>query len=140
MTIRIITVNIPESYIRAIKVLTGDGSLYPSRSELVRVAVREWIIKELESAKTFAEFQKQSPFTEKYPPKVEEEFEVNIDEILGFYPEKKDERMSAEIKYKTMTQQDFQKVPTMELPIEKSGSVVDLGKQLMIDGKVFNVK
>jgi Arc/MetJ-type ribon-helix-helix transcriptional regulator len=48
---KIVTVNVPESYIDAIKTLIGDGGLYPSRSELVRVAVRKFLIKELKMAK-----------------------------------------------------------------------------------------
>ena len=73
MIIRIITVNLPLSYLKAIKALTGEGGLYPSRSELIRVAVREFLIKELEAAKSFAKFQQQSTqFTAIYPPKIEE--------------------------------------------------------------------
>lgn len=152
MKIRIITINIPESYIRAIKVLTtGPDALYPSRSELIRVAVREFLIKELEAAKSFVKFQEQSPFTEKYPSKTEENgeigFEVDIDEILGLIPEEipenvgKDERMAVDIEYKTLFQQDFQRVPTMKTPLENSGSARDLGaSRVMIDGKVFNLK
>lgn len=49
--IKIVTVNVPESYIDAIKKLVGENGLYPSRSELIRVAVREFLIKELRLAK-----------------------------------------------------------------------------------------
>ncbi|WP_147665194.1 ribbon-helix-helix domain-containing protein [Promethearchaeum syntrophicum] len=56
-TIRIITCNVPESYLRAIEKITGKKKIYPSRSELIRIAIREWVIKELESAKAFEEFQ-----------------------------------------------------------------------------------
>ena len=72
MIIRIITVNLPLSYLKAIKALTGEGGLYPSRSELIRVAVREFLIKELEAAKSFAKFQQQTQFSAIYPPKIEE--------------------------------------------------------------------
>ncbi len=72
MIIRIITVNLPLSYLKAIKALTGEGGLYPSRSELIRVAVREFLIKELEAAKSFAKFQQQTHFSAVYPPKIEE--------------------------------------------------------------------
>jgi len=44
--LRIITVNLPETYLKAIDRLTGKDGLYPSRSELIRVAVRDWILKE----------------------------------------------------------------------------------------------
>ena len=43
--------NVPESFIEAIKRLVGEGGLYPSRSELIRVAVREFLIRELKMAK-----------------------------------------------------------------------------------------
>lgn len=49
--LKIVTVNVPESYIEAIKKLIGADGLYPSRSELIRVAVREFIIRELKMAK-----------------------------------------------------------------------------------------
>ena len=51
---KIVTVNIPESYLEAIEHLLDNkkykGGLYPSRSELIRVAVRDWLIKELKRA------------------------------------------------------------------------------------------
>ena len=48
---KIITVNIPVQYIATIKTLTGDTALYPSRSELIRVAIRDFLIKELKTCK-----------------------------------------------------------------------------------------
>lgn len=50
---KIITVNLPVNYIQTIKTLVGDSGLYPSRSELIRVAVRDFLIKELKIAKNF---------------------------------------------------------------------------------------
>ena len=47
---KICTVNVPESYIDAINKLIGGNGLYPSRSELIRVAVREFLLRELEMA------------------------------------------------------------------------------------------
>ncbi|KKM99490.1 hypothetical protein LCGC14_1147300, partial [marine sediment metagenome] len=47
---KIVTVNVPESYLESIKRLIGEGGLYPSRSELIRCAVREFLIKELKNA------------------------------------------------------------------------------------------
>ena len=47
---KIVTVNIPEPYLESIKKLIGEGGLYPSRSELIRCAVREFLIKELKNA------------------------------------------------------------------------------------------
>ena len=64
--------NLPVSYLKAIESLTGNEGLYPSRSELIRVAVREFLIKELEAAKSFAKFQQQTQFSAIYPPKIEE--------------------------------------------------------------------
>ena len=44
---KIVTVNVPQSYVDAIKKLVGQEGIYPSRSELIRVAVREFLLKEL---------------------------------------------------------------------------------------------
>jgi antitoxin ParD1/3/4 len=54
---RIITVNLPVSYLKVIDSLTGNKGLYPSRSELIRVAVRDFLIRELDAAKSFIKFQ-----------------------------------------------------------------------------------
>ena len=48
---KIVTVNVPETYIEAIERLVGENGLYPSRSELIRCAVREFLLKELKLAK-----------------------------------------------------------------------------------------
>jgi len=48
---KICTVNVPEAYIEAINKLIGADGLYPSRSELIRVAVRQFILRELQLAK-----------------------------------------------------------------------------------------
>ena len=57
--IRIVTVNIPESYIEAIEKLVGNEGLYPSRSELIRVAVREFLIRELKMANNMAKYKEE---------------------------------------------------------------------------------
>jgi len=44
---KIVTINVPESYIEAINKLIGANGLYPSRSELIRSAVRDFLIKQL---------------------------------------------------------------------------------------------
>jgi len=54
---RIVTVNVPVSYLKLIDSLTGETGLYPSRSELIRVAVRDFLIRELDAAKSFIKFQ-----------------------------------------------------------------------------------
>ena len=79
LTIRIITCNVPESYLRAIEKLTGKTKIYPSRSELIRIAIREWIIKELESAQAFEEFQNKTVL---YQDKYLLEKSKNTDEII----------------------------------------------------------
>jgi len=53
---KIVTVNVPESYIEAINKLIGENGLYPSRSELIRCAVREFLLKELKMAKNMSKF------------------------------------------------------------------------------------
>ncbi|MHA1987865.1 MAG: CopG family ribbon-helix-helix protein [Promethearchaeota archaeon] len=54
---KIVTVNIPESYLESIERLIGENGLYPSRSELIRVAVREFLIKELRRANEMIKFK-----------------------------------------------------------------------------------
>lgn len=54
---KIVTVNIPESFIDAIEKLIGDNGIYPSRSELIRAAVREFLIKELTLANNIIKYK-----------------------------------------------------------------------------------
>ncbi len=58
---KIITVNLPVNYLNAIASLVGEKGLYPSRSELARVAIREFLIKELEAVKFFTQLQNTMP-------------------------------------------------------------------------------
>ncbi len=53
---KIVTVNIPETFIGIIKKLVGEHGLYPSRSELIRVAVREFLIKKLQMANNMVKY------------------------------------------------------------------------------------
>ena len=53
---KIVTVNIPETYITAMNKLLGKGGIFPSRSELVRVAVREFLFKELKNAENMVKY------------------------------------------------------------------------------------
>jgi Arc/MetJ-type ribon-helix-helix transcriptional regulator len=53
---KIVTVNVPETYIDAINKLIGENGLYPSRSELIRCAVREFLLKELKMAKNIVKY------------------------------------------------------------------------------------
>lgn len=66
---KIVTVNVPESYIGAINKLIGENGLYPSRSELIRVAVREFLLRELKMANNMAKYNQ-----------AEEEAEEDFDE------------------------------------------------------------
>lgn len=43
---KIITINLPEKYLAAIQVLQDMG-VYPSRSEALRVALKQFLVKEL---------------------------------------------------------------------------------------------
>lgn len=71
---RVITANLPISYIKTIKSLTtGEKRVFPSRSELIRVAIRDFLIKEVEGAENFIKFQ--SKFTKVYSPKIEKDEE-----------------------------------------------------------------
>lgn len=51
------TVNIPESYLESVAKLVGEGGFYPSRSELIRVAVRDFLIKELKRANEMIKYK-----------------------------------------------------------------------------------
>ena len=53
---KIITVNLKVKDIKTMKTLIGANGLYPSRSELIRVAIRDFLIKELEMARNFPKF------------------------------------------------------------------------------------
>jgi len=54
---KIVTVNIPESYLGSIEKLVGANGLYPSRSELIRVAVRDFLIRELKMANDMVKYK-----------------------------------------------------------------------------------
>ena len=44
--IKIITINLPEKYLQAIQIL-NDMDIYPSRSEAIRIALGDFLAKEL---------------------------------------------------------------------------------------------
>ncbi len=54
----------PESYIDAINKLTGENGLYPSRSELIRVAVREFLLRELKMAEKMINKTSENKYNE----------------------------------------------------------------------------
>lgn len=49
---KIVTINVPVRHLDLIKKLT-DNRIYPSRSEAIRVAIRDWLIKEVKLYKEF---------------------------------------------------------------------------------------
>ncbi|KKK96129.1 hypothetical protein LCGC14_2665860 [marine sediment metagenome] len=66
---KIVTVNIPESYLESIKRLVGEGGIYPSRSELIRCAVREFLIKELKNANEMLKYNEVEVKEDKFDDK-----------------------------------------------------------------------
>lgn len=57
--IKIVTVNVPESYLDSIEKLVGEHGLYPSRSELIRVAVRDFLLRELKMVNNMAKYKEE---------------------------------------------------------------------------------
>lgn len=68
ITLKIVTVNVEESSITDIEKLVGDEGLYPSRSELIRVAVREFLMEELRRADNMAKFKEEEVKVSKLDP------------------------------------------------------------------------
>jgi antitoxin ParD1/3/4 len=71
---KIVTCNLPEPFISAMEKLISEYGLYPSRSELIRVAVREFLIKELKVLDKFNEYSEQEgeiPETMQIPKRVQ---------------------------------------------------------------------
>jgi len=64
---KIVTVNLPVNYLKAIESLVGENGLYPSRSELIRVAMRDFLIRELESVQSLTKVQNPIVITNKPP-------------------------------------------------------------------------
>lgn len=48
---KIVSAHIPKSHVRAMEHLVGKDGLYPSRSELVRAAIKEYLIDKLKMIK-----------------------------------------------------------------------------------------
>jgi len=80
---KIITVNLSEPQVKALQVLQDLG-MYPSRSEAIRVAIRDFLIEELEFGKPIEEVGKNKKNPEikselgKILKKLNEEPEVEI--------------------------------------------------------------
>jgi len=95
---KIVTVNVPESYIDAINKLIGENGLYPSRSELIRCAVREFLIKELRLAKNLP----------RYDEPVEDEYDKENFVRVPIVSEKNKGAPTTEFKtYKIIKRLDF---------------------------------
>lgn len=60
------------------------AGLYPSRSELIRVAVREFLIKELEAAKEFERLSVSSPVETQAEISTEKTSEATIYKDIHF--------------------------------------------------------
>lgn len=54
---KIITINLPEKYLAAIQALKDNGN-YPSRSEVIRLALADFLENELQYYKDFENFGK----------------------------------------------------------------------------------
>lgn len=63
---KILTINLPKSWLKAIDKLVG--SIYPSRSEVIRVALRRFILKEIAHAEAQL---KEKDFEEEKKPMAE---------------------------------------------------------------------
>ncbi len=68
---KIVTCNLPEPFISAMEKLISEYGLYPSRSELIRVAVREFLIKELKVLDKFNEYSEANPEIDPIPKRVQ---------------------------------------------------------------------
>jgi len=90
---KIITVNVPESYIDTINKLIGENGLYPSRSELVRVATREFLLKELKLAKNIKKFSESKEDLSN--------FDLENDNLVRIPIEKRDANNEPKIEFKT---------------------------------------
>jgi hypothetical protein len=75
---KIVTCNLPEPFIAAMEKIISEYGLYPSRSELIRVAIREFLIKELNVLDKFNEYSEANPDPELAPAPVQPRVQ-NID-------------------------------------------------------------
>ena len=87
---KIVTVNIPESYIKVMDKLVNKFKLHPSRSELIRVAVREFLKKEIKIGEDLKKFREEKIELEKFDDKNYVRIPVEV--------EKKDGKLKTEFK------------------------------------------
>ena len=57
---QVLTVNLRPDQIESINALVGKEGSFPSRSELIRIAVREYLQEQLKAMEEFAQFWKVS--------------------------------------------------------------------------------
>jgi len=98
---KIVTVNLPESHLVAIKYLcgTGEHDVYPSRSEFVRVAVKNQLIRDLTLQGVLMQpgvIQKKTNINEilgkarlkaKTDEELEEETNLALENLRALYPD-----------------------------------------------------
>ncbi len=90
---RVITVNLKIQSIERIKTLVGADSLFPSRSELIRVAIRDFLAKELEVAKNI-------------PKEIPEEIKLNSELFVNISKNERYKIISRDEKSKRMKQKN----------------------------------
>ncbi|MHA1731745.1 MAG: ribbon-helix-helix domain-containing protein [Promethearchaeota archaeon] len=65
---KIVTVNVDVESVQMMRALVKEYGLYPSRSELVRVALREFLVRELERLENIKEHTLEGGRGAKFPP------------------------------------------------------------------------
>jgi Arc/MetJ-type ribon-helix-helix transcriptional regulator len=64
---KIITVNLPKSYLALIDKMVAEARLYPTRSELIRVAIKEFLTRELHDFETLLQRTPIPPLPDPVP-------------------------------------------------------------------------
>lgn len=128
---KIITVNIPETYLKMIDGLVGAKGLYPSRSELIRVAIRDFLIRELESAKSFSNYATplQTPSPVLFKPDVDPHLFVKIPlgSASNGIPEYKTFRLVKKESRPAMEDVPPSQIPVISTPTTKSMTIDEGG-------------
>ena len=78
---KIITINLSEPHVKALQVLQDLG-LYPSRSEAIRVAIRDFLQRKLGFSQKLDEKDVQPSFHEKVPPAQTVDKRIEIARLL----------------------------------------------------------
>jgi len=79
---KVVTCNLPEPFLSAIERLITEYGLYPSRSELIRVAVREFLIKEIKVLDKFQEYSEMNPEIDQVPKRMQN---IDMRTIANFH-------------------------------------------------------